>query len=176
MNRLIYTGIGSRNSPTNILKRFKQIADQLGEWGYTLRSGGANGADSAFEDGCGNYPKEIYLPWMSFNGNGSKLYKLSKEAYDMAEKYHPSWDRLTPGAQKLHTRNCYQVLGQDLRTPSKFIVCWTSARGGTTQALRIAEDYGIPVFNFCLQDIDWVSKEVLNYADRIRYRTEVRYG
>lgn len=42
------------------------------------------------------------------------------------------------------------MLGADLHSPSKFIVCWTrdgGATGGTGQALRIADHYEIPVFN-----------------------------
>jgi len=37
-----------------------------------------------------------------------------------------------------------------LKDPSDFIVCYTEngkMKGGTAQALRIAEDYKIPVFN-----------------------------
>ena len=48
-------------------------------------------------------------------------------------------------------RNSYQVLGYDLNTPSSFIVCYTKngkLTGGTAQALKIAKDYNIPIFNF----------------------------
>ena len=44
-----YTGIGSRKTPENILKKFKDIATFLETKQYILRSGGAEGADSAFE-------------------------------------------------------------------------------------------------------------------------------
>ena len=53
-------------------------------------------------------------------------------------------------ARKFHARNCYQVLGKDLQSPSNFVLCWTpggAVTGGTGQALRIAIDRGIPVFN-----------------------------
>ena len=51
---------------------------------------------------------------------------------------------------KLMARNCYQVLGEDLKSPVDMIICWTpdgKAAGGTGQALRIANDNDIPVFN-----------------------------
>lgn len=54
------------------------------------------------------------------------------------------------GARKLQARNSHQVLGLDLETPSEFIVCWTKngkSSGGTGQAIRIALDYGIPIFD-----------------------------
>ena len=49
----IYTGIGSRNTPKEVLELMKTIGKYLGCLGYELRSGGADGADSAFESGCG---------------------------------------------------------------------------------------------------------------------------
>lgn len=42
------------------------------------------------------------------------------------------------------------LLGRDLNDPVDFVVCWTpgaQAVGGTGQALRIAEAYGIKVYN-----------------------------
>ena len=47
-----YTGIGSRETPDSILSLFNDIVFQLAGLGYTLRSGGADGADTAFEEGC----------------------------------------------------------------------------------------------------------------------------
>jgi len=44
----------------------RRCATRLELLGYTLRSGGANGADTAFEEGCCR--KELYLPWPGFNG------------------------------------------------------------------------------------------------------------
>lgn len=57
---------------------------------------------------------------------------------------------------KLHARNCYQVLGADLRTPTQFVICWTprgSGEGGTGQALRIAKAYNIPIFDLAIPAI-----------------------
>jgi hypothetical protein len=68
----------------------------------------------------------------------------------IAAKHHPAWYRCSDAARKLHARNVHQILGRDLASPSKFGVCWTAdgqASGGTGQALRIADAYGIRVFN-----------------------------
>jgi len=68
----------------------------------------------------------------------------------MAKKYHPNWNRLSIGAQKLMVRNCMQILGFTGDIPTDFVVCWTKdgkASGGTGQAIRIADDYQIPVYN-----------------------------
>jgi hypothetical protein len=151
-----YTGIGSRNTPIDVLETMVKIAAYLERLGYTLRSGGAAGADSAFEQGAVTRDMEIYLPWIGFNNRPSDppyypmekmSLKLMNIAAEITEKYHPAWQYLSVPAAKLHIRNAFQVLGQDLKTPSKFIVCWTGPAGGTTQALRIAEAQKIPVFN-----------------------------
>lgn len=143
-----YAGIGSRKTPENILVTMEKIAQRLAVHGYCLRSGAAPGADSAFERGATE--KEIYIPWRSFNGSSSHLCSISKAAMDTAAQFHPAWAQCSFGAQKLHARNCYQILGLDLVTPVDFVVCWTprgSGSGGTGQALRIAKAHSIPIFD-----------------------------
>lgn len=143
-----YAGIGSRETPPHILKHMQGLGRRFAASGYVLRSGGADGADKAFEAGCdelsGN--KEIYLPWRFFNGNESPLYEVSKEAMDLARRFHPKWSGLSHQSRLLIARNGYQVLGLDLNTPVDFISYWTPGGkilGGTGQALRIAKHYGI---------------------------------
>ncbi len=159
---MIYTGIGSRETPTELKNDIKTIVEHLNKKGYTLRSGGAPGADSFFEEHAEK--KEIYLPWRGFNGNTSLLFNPTPEAFEMAQKYHPNWGRLSYGAKKLMARNCHQVLGLDLKSPTDFIVCWTKdgkATGGTGQALRMAEDLKIPVYNLYNKDIlDKIIKDI----------------
>ena len=145
-----YTGIGSRKTPKDILSLITIISSYLSKKGYILRSGGAEGADKAFEKGVIGELKEIYLPWTNFNNNEEKFIPISKEAMKMAEKFHPYWINLSNGAKKLQARNCYQVLGKDLDKPSNFVICWTLGGkeiGGTAQALRVAKNYNIKIFN-----------------------------
>lgn len=146
-----YAGIGSRETPLDIMAFMTKIARWLDRRDYVLRSGGADGADTAFAKGSTH--KEIFLPWEGFNGSwGSPVVDpaIWTRAEQIASNFHPAWDRCSPAARKLHTRNVYQVLGADLKTPSRFVVCWTKdgkASGGTGQALRIAEASRIPIFN-----------------------------
>ncbi|BCU08411.1 hypothetical protein Atep_30880 (plasmid) [Allochromatium tepidum] len=151
-----YAGIGSRNTPAEILRRMTRIAERLSVHGYTLRSGAAEGADCAFEAGADRC--EIYLPWPGFNGHESERHHLSDEAMRLAEQLHPGWAQLSPAARKLMTRNGYQILGADLRSPVDFVVCWTPdgaqteaersrLTGGTGQAIALADRWGIPIFN-----------------------------
>jgi len=147
-----YAGIGSRETPNEILKLFEKVGKFLAKKGFILRSGGAGGSDQAFENGNDlvNGKKEIYLPWRNFEGSDSKLVVNDVKAYKLAEKFHPYWHNLSQGAKKLQARNGHQILGWDLNTPSNFVICWTEkgkGKGGTGQGLRIAKAYEIPVFD-----------------------------
>jgi len=115
-----YTGIGSRETPRDIQKLFAKVATYLSEMQFILRSGGAQGADKAFEIGCNivTGQKEIYLPWKGFGGSDSNLIVKDDKAFDIAEKFHPYWHNLSQGARKLQARNSHQVLGLDLNTPT----------------------------------------------------------
>ena len=87
---------------------------------WILRSGGARGADSAFEDGCNkaNGKKEIFLPWNNFENKTSQYIETTKESLEIAEKFHPNWNKLSPGARTLMGRNTFQVLGYDCKSPT----------------------------------------------------------
>jgi hypothetical protein len=93
---------------------------------------------------------------------------VCERALAIAEHYHPAWHRLDQGGRLLMGRNSYQVLGPTLDTPVSFVVCWTSdgkASGGTGQALRIAADYGVPVFNLHdARSLGRLGDFVLNFA------------
>ena len=51
-NTKTYAGIGSRKTPNSILEEMTTLAKLLSNMGYTLNSGGAVGADTAFEQGA----------------------------------------------------------------------------------------------------------------------------
>ena len=153
-----YTGVGSRSTPTlirgqrhDVLHDMYHFATLMETEGLTLRSGGARGADAAFEAGVANPSmKEIYYA-SDIDESAAAIQALA-----MAEAIHPAWYRCTEYVRKLHARNCMQVLGCDLRTPSSFLVCWTPAGedvGGTRTAIILAKQHHIPVVN--MFDPDW---------------------
>lgn len=164
-----YAGIGSRETPKHIQEYLYNLAAFLASKGIVLRSGGAQGADKAFEIGCDkvNGHKEIYLPWANFEGSTSNLIVSNSKAYEIAEQFHPYWHNLKDGAKKLQARNSHQVLGLDLETPSQFVICWTKegkSSGGTGQAIRIAKYYGIPVFDAgSYESVDEIKKELKQF-------------
>ncbi|AMO43504.1 hypothetical protein [Pseudomonas phage K4] len=159
MDNLFYSGIGSRETPEEIQAEMTRLASFLEANRFILRSGGADGADMAFENGVNDKEyKHIYLPWKEFNDNKSHRYPAKPEAFEVASKFHPAWSYLKQGAKRLHARNVHQVLGDKLDTPSKVIICWTpdgcedgkntsKATGGTGGAIRIATHYNIPIVN-----------------------------
>lgn len=156
---IYYTGVGSRETPKDICEQMSGIGYSLAMAAWTLRSGAADGADSAFEAGCDkiNGRKEIYLPWKNFNHHKSTCWTITDEAYEMAKAVHPAWYRMTQGGQSCHARNCYQILGFDLKTPSSILFCWTpngKEEGGTRTAIIIAKQNNIPVIN--LADPNWI--------------------
>ena len=156
-----YAGVGARATPKKILDLMERIAGRLSARGYGLRSGGADGADTAFELGAGN-PKQI------FQGRPSKFvnshYRLPPErAFALVDELHPAQDRLDLGVRYLMARNAQQVLGPDLRSPSGLVICWTEdgaergedtsrETGGTGHAIRIASKFQIPCFNLKNED------------------------
>lgn len=152
-----YAGIGSRKTPQEVCEICTELASKLSNT-HILRSGGASGADLAFELGASQ--TEIYLPWRRFNGNSSNLYLN----YPIS---HPSISKNVPRAVKLlFSRNIQQVLGHDFSTPSKFLICWTEegkVLGGTGFTIGIARQNSIPVFNLGSKQLkDLTSDQVLD--------------
>jgi hypothetical protein len=138
---MFYAGIGSRETPKDICSLMFKLATSLAGKSYVLRSGGALGADLAFERGCDSVrgKKEVF-----------NAMNVSPEALHIASTIHPCWATLRDYARRLHGRNCYQVLGRDLASPSDFVICWTKGGqdvGGTRTAIILARRHNIPVYN-----------------------------
>lgn len=171
-----YAGIGSRHTPSLVGQLMTKLAKSLAKRDYVLRSGGAMGADTFFENGSNK--REI------FNANGYYIDREYKEkpdyippfAYDLVRMYHPRPSALNDYAAKLMARNALQILGMNGISPVDFVVCWTpdgcithNARtkntGGTGQAISIAYAKNIPIFNLALplhvaQITEFLSKEI----------------
>lgn len=154
---MYYTGIGSRETPANICAQMTELAMYLEKLGYTLRSGGAEGADKAFESGAPT-TCESYRPFGYLVSRHYIRYTDTTRMNKSVDKYHPAPQYLKRYVRKLMARNYCQVLGtRPLKSyRSDFIVCWTPdgstdgqsrESGGTGQALRIACAKGIPVYN-----------------------------
>lgn len=136
-----------------------KIAKKLEAKGWLLRSGGASGADMAFENGITDpINKRIYLPWRGF-GNGppagcGRVIASELPGWRLAQKtvvnFHPNPERLSRGGVALMARNAMQILGDDIGSPADLVIAWTPGgrlEGGTAQALRLAANAAIPIKN-----------------------------
>jgi hypothetical protein len=156
-----YAGIGSRKTPRAVIAAMRTIGAVMASNGFSLRSGGAEGADSAFEAGCDAVggPKEIFLPRDGFEGRHASESDPSRNRFvfadpptaaatAMAALHHPRWDILDHTSRLLHSRNCHQVLGRNLDSPDKLVICFTkgaTGEGGTGQALRLSNAKGVKI-------------------------------
>lgn len=161
-----YTGIGAHATPVDVLDVMAAIARWYAGQGVVLRSGGSPGADVAFELGCGDGPKEIYVPWAGFNGNSSPL-TMTDDLLERVVRSEAWWalrealaaekspvdldlSGISNERQRLYARDVCQVLGADLTVPSERVVCWTPPSGeleGTRIALYVANYANVPIDN-----------------------------
>lgn len=136
---MIYAGIGSRSTPPPVQVSMTQIACQLENKRYVLRSGGAKGADQAFESGV-KYSqfKQIFL-----------ASDATSDSIILASSFHPAWNNCNQYARQLHGRNAMIILGPDLKSPVDFVLFWSldETKGGTSMGIQIAKVYGIPTYN-----------------------------
>lgn len=159
-----YTGIGSEKTPKQIQYLMTNIAYKLALLGYCLRSGGARGADTAFENGVDKFLKDYPN---SDSNSYKKIYtaeefEFSKENYNFCCKQlipildeNRDFSRFKEYTQKLLLRDVQQVLGNWYDSiPSKFTIFWIPMTniwdpnaGGTKYATRISERNNIPLFN-----------------------------
>ena len=166
----VYAGVGSRETPEDILELMSELGKALCEDGWILSSGDAIGADRAFYEGArraSNFSEAMVRIYLSRNGfwNGHEaVYVGSKpglldattftdtyeQAKQMALEARGSFERLSPGGIALHTRNVFQIHGHTLQDKVKALVYWgipkgkgEKVHGGTNTALQLAIKSGI---------------------------------
>ncbi len=178
MKKLCYAGIGSRRSDVSALQAITKISKTLGDMGYYVRTGAADGCDMAFA--MGNPSRVIYyLPWAKYQRDFiNKVSGMnpiigctepSPIAIEQASNIHPNWSACGPGAQKLHGRNCHIINGASLNSPVDFVIAHTPDglnTGGTSLGINYASSLGIPVFNIGI-DKDIIVDDVIDWVDSI---------
>lgn len=176
----IVTGIGTRKPPANdedlneTMRIFCYFAVKMG---WRLRSGGAIGMDQWFER-LWDDNKEIYIhePRVGRRVHGENgAIHIDDYRADQAKKIalgiHPNPKALKPDGVALHTRNIFQVLGENLDNPSDIIVYYAKfdddgaeITGGTRTAVVFGKQQQINHFNLILPDertrlIEYVGQE-----------------
>lgn len=166
---MYYAGIGSRETPAEIGLVMTRLGIEMQQIGWTLRSGGARGADTFFEGGVDYRNREIFIHKDYVNGhrhnpsrnvfNAARFDKW-EEAMRIASEIHPRWHKCNDDARGLHARNIFQILGEamDPATFSRLVVCWAIPdihgvpEGGTRTAWKVAEIHNIPRYNLAIKD------------------------
>lgn len=136
-----YTGVGSRETPDDILILMRRIGYIMAMKGVALRTGEAEGADHAFYKGVVdandihgvNFKNEVFV------AGTPKEYHCVNDIVDIfsrdssspidalrntAVRIRGSWDDLSYFGAKCHIRNVAQVLGVDGKSPSRGLICW----------------------------------------------------
>lgn len=167
---LIYAGVGARDTPQEVLTLMHDVGHNLAREGFLLRSGGARGADSAFEAGCreGAGVSEIFRK----DADISPLFDR------LTDNLHPKPSALSPVARLLMNRNGAQVFGAEFSRPCDVLLCWTpggAGGGGTGQAIRIARAIDIPALDLGAAEFsgacaDIITSRVIEVARHQRSR------
>lgn len=171
MTETVYwTGVGSRRSSPENHPVMTAFAQAMSAKGAILRSGAAPGPDTWFEEGAPPHLRHIYVPNASFGKRKRSEIIVPKEvnltrwlrACSIAESLHPLGRHMSQEVRDLMGRNVFQVLGDDLKTPSKFLVCdapdivyddqgrVVDVDGGTGMAVRIAALHNVPVYHLAV--------------------------
>lgn len=191
MTMPFYAGIGSRDTPPDVLADMEEVAFFLSFLGWGLSSGGADGADNAFLDGMMKSPAcnpatmlRIFLVaehWEKYRPNPALGFYNSLEftetweaAGQLSMAARGSWGGLKQTGINLHTRNAFQVFHHTLRHPVKQVVCWAKPtgnkgkfEGGTNTAIQLALSHDIPVMNLYFDD---VRERIRKFIDSTRLR------
>lgn len=162
-----YAGVGSRETPDDVLLLMIRLGRTLADVGYTLSSGDAIGADRAFWFGATLSPRHaeigcrIYLHKDGYQGR----FNNPKLGFLVATQFKETWEKaqalasaarggfygLGAGGIALHTRNVFQIYGHTLRAPVQALYYWATPKGkmekvsgGTNTAVQIGIKANLP--------------------------------
>lgn len=190
---MTYAGIGSRETPQDVLSKMHQISKRLDSLGYKLHTGftffdnntksDEEGADKAFSDGTNN--KVLFGPDRIRIYNNTKSFLVKKYEESVSEmtdsvvnEIHPKPKALTSGARKLMARNANQLFGEKLDSTVDFVLFYDKSgwdgvgkrpeRGGTLQAVDMAHRKGIPVINMANNGWEMKLKKIIENSDNTK--------
>ena len=174
-SRIGYAGVGSRLTPPTVLEHMSKLAEVLANAGFWLSTGGASGADNAFENGAllARAPVTVHIPWPQYNHyrpgfdlstNTIVIHPRPTDTIagltyqELARRHHPAWHRCSRGARALFTRNVSILAGTTPQgstpRPIRAVVAFTPngkshgrPAGGTGHTLRVAGGLSIPTIN-----------------------------
>ena len=194
VSTMTYAGIGSRQTPQEVLDKMTEVAKYLDGLGYTLQTGftfknketnlDEEGADKAFSDGSKN--KILFGPYgirKTVKGivSADKYNEaVTEKSSAIVKEIHPAPDRLTPGAIKLMARNTNQIFGKELNSTVDFVLFYAEEtsnplrpKGGTGQAVEMARRKGIPTINMANTNWKQQLKAAISNKDTTQPSTSV---
>lgn len=154
---MTYAGIGSRETPAEVLEEMQKIAEKLESSGYKLQTGykkrkgsivEEEGADKAFSSGVKKPAnKELFGPDMVNETAMRVAYEVHSNLDNMGNYVYNKWvDKLSKnnekavaeakarefaeGAKALQARNTFQVFGRNLDTPVDFVLFYAEEKEG----------------------------------------------
>lgn len=175
---LVYVGMGEQKIPKDYRNIVIEIAKELSDRGFIMRSGGSKGTETFFEKGTKFRNREIYLPWNGFNekecnsiGNYLCTDKLSRDLVNQAEEliapHHSHWDKLNGTHKRLYIKQVFQLLGRNLDSPTNFVLYYGNESGGVIKnnaliGIKLAKRLMIPTFNLADRKTLMTLNNILN--------------
>ena len=164
-----YCGAGSPRTPEPALWVMRHLATKLALTGWTLRSGGDQGPDAAFEAGCVDAAvgmpydpetrrrrvpaREVYGPADAEELRGhpadSEEYAHYTALSSAARDAHPDWKRCDDRAQLRLMAGLMRLLGPyplQAPVPVHFLAYWHDGNGDTGQIVRYAQRWNRGVY------------------------------
>lgn len=190
--KFVWTGVGSREVPEEKKVLQEWVGEQLGLLGGVLSTGDAPGSDENFYIG---YQRAVanksrfYLPPAQIYYTSLKNQRNSThnpiEGYHCLENYpetigqaeaaafraRGSFNGLFKSGIALHSRNAFQVLGEDMNQPRKFVIFYAEPKGkrglvngGTNTTVQIAKYENVKSINLFLEEDEarlreWIAKQ-----------------
>jgi hypothetical protein len=160
-----YAGAGSKDAPEDVQKVMQETGKRFHEKGWVLRSGGEGDPEKGFMMMYSRLTKtRIFLPFDGYNSwvdtdrdCGCTAVGENMAARELA-RAGPGFDDLDATFTLKRTRDVCRVLGKDLRSPARRVICWTPDGAETASdcgpitdssymVIRLATRFDIPVDN-----------------------------
>lgn len=160
-----YVVISNKEVPPNVVESVSRIVKTLEGLGFILRMDGMEGLAAATENIPAPDNRELHLPWKGFDNKESKFTYNSDEAKALAKLFHPGYDTLKPAVQSFLAKNVRLAMGDRLKSPALFMICWsedgaenslqkTIKSGNIGHIIGIMSSLHAPIFNFGKPDAE----------------------
>ena len=159
---LPYAAISNDNAPSHVVEQFKKIAMDMETRGYTMRTSGNKGVEEIIESLVSN--KEVHVAWKGFNQRETQFTRVDKAAIELVGTLHPAFNDLKDSVKTIIARYAHVILGKDLKSPVRCVVCWTedgaesakevtSRTGVVGHVIILCQSLSIPIHNLVRDNV-----------------------